>query len=134
MDENIVKLKDVFENVKFEDVFDALIKQYPELSKFFKNYWNAYDAIKRIKDLKQSIMTICFIRTYDKFGQKDQINVMGKVNGNAGYSIDMIQWAEWLTMPIDKDVLEKYSYNEIAAYCLYEMTYKGFDEDTIHNF
>ena len=49
----------------------------------------------------------------------------------AEFALDFEPWNEWLGMEIEADTLEKYLASEIAAHCLQEMTFFGFDEDDI---
>jgi hypothetical protein len=47
------------------------------------------------------------------------------------FALELMPWSEWLGAVVPQDLLQKYSPAEIAAHCLYEMTFVGFDEETI---
>ena len=44
------------------------------------------------------------------------------------YALDLTPWEEWLGMGIAAETLEGFEPAEIAAHCLWEMTWHGFDQ------
>ena len=50
------------------------------------------------------------------------------------YSLSLTPWAEWLGMEVSVETISNYGINEIVAYCLYDMTFYGFDEEQIQAF
>jgi hypothetical protein len=44
------------------------------------------------------------------------------------YALDLTSWEEWLGMSIAPETLETFQPGEIAAHCLWEMTWHGFDQ------
>ncbi|WP_339322125.1 DUF6557 family protein [Paenibacillus sp. FSL W8-0194] len=64
-----------------------------------------------------------------------EYRVHGKNNSSEwdGYwDISANNWEEWLGFYIDHNVLERFSSEQIAALCLYEMTWFGFSEELNH--
>lgn len=49
-------------------------------------------------------------------------------NAEVQYSLSMTPWNEWLAMEIDTSSLNAFTQPQIAAHCLWEMTFHGFDE------
>lgn len=47
------------------------------------------------------------------------------------YGLMLTSWNEWLGMNIAETTLEKYSYPEIVMHCMGEMTYFGFNEESL---
>ena len=47
------------------------------------------------------------------------------------YAIEYMPWSEWLGCEVDKQVFKKMPKEEIAAHCLWEMTFMGFTQDKI---
>ena len=47
------------------------------------------------------------------------------------YAIEYTPWSEWLGCEVDRKVLRKMTSEEIAAHCLWEMTFAGFTQDKI---
>ena len=65
---------------------------------------------------------------------EDFVSVYGKKpKCKDRYSIEFAPWSEWLSMTIDSKTLKEFSPAEIAAHCLWEMTFIGFDEENIED-
>ena len=47
------------------------------------------------------------------------------------YALEYTPWGEWLNFIISEETLSRYSELEIIAYCLFEMTWSGYDEEII---
>lgn len=47
------------------------------------------------------------------------------------WGLDFTPWNEWLGMPIRQSTIESYSELDIMAYCLWEISWMGFEEETI---
>jgi hypothetical protein len=47
------------------------------------------------------------------------------------YGLDFTNWLEWLDMQIDQETLNNFMLPEIAAHCLWEMTFISFDESEV---
>ena len=43
-------------------------------------------------------------------------------------------WGEWMGLDISPETLENFSYAEIVAHCLYEMTWFGGSEEEVKGF
>jgi hypothetical protein len=50
------------------------------------------------------------------------------------FDITPVPWKEWLGMEISDKTAKELDLNEIVALCLNEMTFSGFDEDTIQQY
>lgn len=53
---------------------------------------------------------------------------------NRTYALDIMPWKDWLRLHIDSKTIDKFSYTEIAAHCLYEMTFHGYEEQSPEEF
>lgn len=52
----------------------------------------------------------------------------GWADEETDYAVSYRSWAKWLGMPIDPTTLEEMPAAEIAAHCLADMTFHGFEE------
>lgn len=52
-------------------------------------------------------------------------------NAEVSYAIEFTPWEEWLGMEVDPATLEAFDEVAIIAHCLWEMTFAGFDQETI---
>jgi hypothetical protein len=63
-------------------------------------------------------------------GGEAWIDVSGR-KGDELVAIEFVDWAEWLGMVVDHETSHRYTPTEILAHCVWEMSFFGFDEDTI---
>ena len=49
------------------------------------------------------------------------------------YGLGLDKWENWLGMEIDKITIDSYNQIDIIAHCIWEMTFWGFDQQTIQN-
>lgn len=54
-------------------------------------------------------------------------------NQEVSYALEFTKWEEWLGMEISEDTLIKLTDEKIVAYCLYEMTFCGYEQDEIQS-
>jgi hypothetical protein len=47
------------------------------------------------------------------------------------YALEYTPWGEWLNFIISEETLSQYSELEIITYCMFEMTWSGYDEEII---
>ena len=52
-------------------------------------------------------------------------------NKEISYGLEFSTFETWLGMAIDKETFENFSDIEIVGHCLYEMTFCGYDQETI---
>lgn len=52
-------------------------------------------------------------------------------NSETSFALDLVPWEEWLGMELDPSAFDAYSAPDIVAHCLWEMTFFGFDKETI---
>lgn len=58
------------------------------------------------------------------------VDISGRT-GDEQVAIEFVDWAEWLGMVIDGATCERYTPTEILSHCVWEMSFFGFDEETI---
>lgn len=131
-----MKLESVLKNSKWEKVQEAFIIEYPD-PKFtdhmdlFKEVYIELGKLEPLtSDFKIRIERIPEINEQDK----DFISVSGirkEHDFSERYGLSITMWEKWLGMEMEHETIRDFNYNEIIAYCLYEMTFYGFDQETI---
>ncbi len=120
-------LKELVSKTDWFDVESKLSELYPEEST--EGY-----AIVFNKLLLKQPKPCDIIISFDEDEDGTFFSVVGKKqNDDSNYGIEFFPWSEWLGMEVDKQVLLKYNHVEIVVRCLWEMTYVGFDEQTIQH-
>ena len=54
-----------------------------------------------------------------------------RANYDKSYAIEFLRWKDWVSMYITQRTLDILPEEDIVACCLYEMTYMGYDEETV---
>ena len=54
-----------------------------------------------------------------------------KLDAEVSYALEFTDWQLWLAMELDSQTLIDFTLPEIAAHCLWEISYVSFDEDEI---
>lgn len=128
-----VLFKDIVRSCAFKKVKDALLKHYPDQKKNIKGYKYVFETLRLMRPRDSKEEMIIDIRRVGR-GRNAYFDVSGmcKENGKEqSYGIEYTPWSKWLGYEINKKVLKKMTKEEIAAHCLWEMTFAGFTQDKI---
>lgn len=63
--------------------------------------------------------------------QAEYSTSVGERDEEERFVLDLATWAAWVGMEIDPYTLDMYSVPEIVSRCLHEMTFFGFDENSV---
>lgn len=121
---------------------------YKEIEQSIANAFESYDL--EVTDYRKSKWEQVFNTLYAMEPEQDvdmKIRVVpGDVSGyydekarkknpdyrEGMYSLTTAPWSEWLGMEVDEATLNSMSVADILGNCIYEMTWWGYDEETIH--
>ena len=122
-------LKDLLETTPWQDIAITLVTAYPNQRKLLKGYQIVFETLKLMAP-KDSDLTLHVV--YDDSDSEDGgHDVYGtKVDKpDERWGLLFVSWAEWLGMELAPETISTYSQCQIAAMCLFEMTFFGFTED-----
>lgn len=148
-----MKFKELLSKTEWEDIEKILFEKYPDVSDCIDGYKKVFISLLELIP-SQTYFRICIKNVFDKdFDDKPYVAVYGKdgilnkelpdfklmneeqeslfANSEVEYAIEFVAWEEWLGMEMDKETLQNYSISEIAAHCLWEMTFSGYDQAAI---
>lgn len=128
-----VLFKDIIRACAFKKVKGALLKLYPDLKKLIKGYKYVFNTLKLMRPKYSKKGMIIDIEKVGR-GKNAYFSVSGVCTEKGikqSYAIEYTPWSEWLGCEVDKQVLKKMTKEEIAAHCLWEMTFAGFTQDKI---
>lgn len=149
-------LKDILNETKWTNIKASLKSHYSEtIGDDLSLYHEVYRNLLKLKPSATDFV-ISVTEEYDKdIDDKPYMAVSGKdgtlnkdlsdfknlnkdtesdfANSEVRYSLALTDWKKWIGMVIDDKSLELYNFNDIAAHCLWEMTFYGFDVATINN-
>lgn len=110
------------------DVEADFERLYPGDPDWVTQHGRVFSTLRTLR-ARLSAMEIVIDDVEDEGGEA-WIDVSGR-NGEELVAIEFVDWAEWLGMLIDGDTSRRYTPTEILAHCVWEMSFFGFDEETI---
>jgi len=125
--------KDIIHVCTYKKVKDALLKLYPDQRKAIRGYEYVFKTLKFMKPRYNKDEMVIDIRRVGR-GKNAYFDVSGvceEKGKKQSYAIEYKPWSEWLGCEVDKNVLKKMTKEEIAAHCLWEMTFVGFTQAKI---
>jgi len=156
-----MKFHEILEDLKWEDVKEALLKNYEVSDINMCGYEKVFFKIKGMEPSK-SDMRIClrYINEKDSDSNDDDLmneqyyDIHGKngtlnkntedaemftnageewLNAETTYALEFNSWNEWLAMEIDEETANNIELTiaDIASHCLWEMTFIDYDEEGI---
>ena len=129
-------LKDLIQECKWNNVRYELLEEYSDVFDIIKSFEQVYSQLKKLEP-KQNRIKIKIQKVNDIYNEnKGFVAVSGIMKGQelgSTYNISAINWQDWLGMEIENETINKFSFNQIVSYCLYEMTFFGFDQEKIKN-
>jgi hypothetical protein len=116
----------------WDDVKVELLRLYPDEARNLKAYTRVHKQLLEMSPTPNDddvSVRIEYVED-DEFG--DYWDVAGvKPGSDELWAIEYARWERWLGFYVDDDTLQRLSEPQIIAYCLYEMTWAGFDQDKI---
>lgn len=140
-------LKDIFNKVTFEEILEEILNAYPDEEDMSDQYEEVFSKIMDMElapnDEKWKLVLENTEEEWDCFDEdtgetehiiENYVTVYGKkARSKEYYAIEFAPWNEWLSMIIDTKTLKEFTPAQIAAYCLWEMTFISFDEENIED-
>ena len=110
-----------------EETFERL---YPGEPEWLLQHARVFDHLKTIRP-RLSELEIVIDTVDDGDGDDDRwIDVSGRSDDEL-VAIEFVDWAEWLGMVVDGPTMSRFTPEETVVHCVWEMSFFGFDEDTI---
>lgn len=123
-----MKLFEVIKQTKWDNVKQHL-QMYCEndvATLFRKIYEKLYILTPTIQADEDIYIVINFIQNENKY------DIFGvKISDNYKYILSLSTWEEWLGFSVSDSALESMSVDEIAAHCLWDMTYYGTTSEEV---
>ncbi len=133
-------LKEIVTQNKKEEILEALYSMYPEC----KEQDEAYSSVLAFVE---SVVSYPFDEFVIRFGLVDPasdtdyeagvdeeayISISGySEKENLEFALGFTRWEEWANAPIELEADLNIEPLDVAALCVYEMTFYGFDQETI---
>lgn len=132
-----ITLKEYINGVDIEDVMIAMLKWWPNEKYNIDNYHDVWKTLNEMEPI-DSELSICVTieddwESDDSEEYEDWLCVDGIDANGQMWAIEFTKWSEWLGMTIQEETLSNPDLSKADIICaiLCEMTYSGFDEETI---
>ncbi|GAU77054.1 DUF6557 family protein [Fusibacter sp. 3D3] len=135
-----MNLKTLMMNTTKDAVLNELLILYPETDNEIESYEAVYDLIETLRlipfdkfDIRIGLVDPSQSEDFEE-GIDEEAYVV--VSGHdekqeLHFALGFAKWEEWVNAPINVDETLQITDESIIAICLYEMTFYGFDEETI---
>ena len=113
----------------------ALVKAYPEDRKSLAGFRSVYDKLMNMEPVANSGLTIVIESVEYKHDRGHFWYDVYGILPDKDYSLalEFRPWREWLGMSVAKGTINFLTPSQIAAHCLNEMTYFGFEEQEVQS-
>jgi len=118
----------------------VFMQLYPKEMKNISGYETVFNNLKTLNPMETDF-SIIVSNEKDDFDNEEYAHVCGYNNhpennedeSPNSYSLVLTNWSEWLGMDLDEKSIKDFTELELISHCLYEMTFFGFDQETIQN-
>lgn len=133
-----MKFKELIKSHSWLSVELTLLNLYPDQEGLVEKYENVFEELLTLVPEDNEMQIVLQEFECDKVENEESkstyIDVSGRTNDidpNTSYAIEFEPWEEWLGMEIAPQTIEHFTKLEIIAHCLYEMTFCGYDQESI---
>ncbi|MBW8332343.1 MAG: hypothetical protein K0M40_10015 [Prolixibacteraceae bacterium] len=133
-----MKLSDIIQRNSWLSVELVFMQLYPKEIKNISGYETVFNELKTLGPAETDF-SIVLSNEKDDFDNEEYVHVSGYKNHPAdnadgspnSYALELTNWDEWLGMDLDEKSIKDFTELELISHCLYEMTFFGFDQETI---
>ena len=132
-----MKLKDLIMQVTYEDIEQSIAHVFEtegrlEINDWRKQSWRKmFDTLQAMEPEPDCDMKLAVVHG-DVSGYFDEeTRKKNPEYDDRRYSLVMMPWRKWLGMEVDTKTLNNLPVADILGNCIYEMSYFGYDEESI---
>lgn len=133
-----MKFSEIIKRNSWLSVELVFLQLYPEEKKNILGFEEVFNELKTINPTETDI-SIMVSHEKDDFDNEEYVHVSGYNNHpednpdelTISLALEFTGWDEWLGMDLDKKSMMDFTELELISHCLYEMTFFGFDQESI---
>lgn len=133
-----MKFAEIIKRNSWLSVELVFLQLYPKEKKNISGYETVFNNLKTLGPTETDF-SIIVSNEKDDFDNEEYVHVSGYNNhpednedeSPNSFALEFTNWTEWLGMDMDEKSLSEFTELEIISHCLYEMTFFGFDQETI---
>ena len=127
-----LKLKDIFQQLCWDEVAIELVSMYPDLRPKLAGYQEAFERLKEMEPVISDAQVVIDSEEWSFDDSEPFCSAYGRTDPNGEEeTLAFTPWAECLGRDVVQKPFDSLSNRRIAAVCLYEMTVHGFTEEKI---
>ncbi len=125
-----MKLKDLIDSYNWETISNTFLQCYPrqEDQQNLPGYQEVFATLQTLEPETTRLQLL--IENIADEPDQFVASVSGQ-DETGSYGIEFMDWRERLGMEVRDDMLEQFPQPEIIVYCLWEMTFFGYDQEPI---
>ena len=135
-----MKLNEIIKSYNWLSIELTLLRLYPDQGTMVDDYRKVFEKLLLLEPEEYEMSIVLTendcdtddeseIRTYvDVSGRKKEKDPNSIIYS---YAIEFVEWEKWLGMDLAPETTNNFSYLEIIAHCLYEMTFFGYNKEEI---
>lgn len=126
---------ELIQKYSWESIKDLFFQLYPDEIKRTSHYAKAYANLLKVVPLSTkyelNVKHVVFdkesnIPTGDVFGVIPDLKPVGDEFFMNNFALELTDWGEWISMPIDQSTMQRMTEEEIIVHCIFEMTWCGY--------
>jgi hypothetical protein len=128
-----VLFRDIVRACSFKSVKESLLRLYPDQKKNITGYKDVFETLRLMRPRNNKEEMVIDIRRVGR-GENAYFSVSGiclEEDISQLYALEYTPRSKWLGYEVAQSVLKKMPKDEIAAHCLWEMTFAGFTQSKI---
>lgn len=129
-------LKELVGRNDWADVEKTMTELFSIKEESMGNYERVFSELKHLKPASDAEQFVVALRFSEDDGEDEEAGYYDVVAHKKGsvehYALDFTPWEEWLSYYCDEKSLKEQGDVAFISHCLYEMTFDGFDRETIH--
>lgn len=148
-----MKLSELLAALTWADVKAALLWHYPATQEGMEDYRQVFSRLREMDKVASPMRIVLHQVSREGREEKPRTDVTGRdgtlnrelkdfqylaqpvdpayANAEVSYSLVYTPWEQWLGMDIDLQTLQDYTAAQVAAHCLWEMTFYGYEESQV---
>ncbi len=129
---DLMTFAELLKSIDWPDFKASLLWSYPDEKESIDRYKIVLARLRGLAPLASETRIVLTEVFREGIDDEPHIDVVGREPYSAvDCSISLEPWERWLGMQIDPATLTEFTAPQIAAHCLWDMTFYGFDESQI---
>ena len=126
-----MKVSDLFQrNLEDDVILNRFFEIFPTQIKSYEGYQKVLQKLRKIEPSNvPPEFNIEIVKQMEEGCEDDFLISADRIGNNESLPLLYTRWKHWMNSIIDEHFIKSHSEVDAICYCLYEMTYIGFDDE-----